>query len=141
MRSRRRIVSELLASAVREARAPPPSRLIEVGAQGEKLRAPPHEAAPAGVTRPRAEHAARHRVRCVLHVHTRHGAAVSAQRGGFLPLSQPSIRVLSSPSDCDCEGVAWRDEDTPRFVAVTSGPVPRGRRAATHAGRARGERI
>jgi ribulose-5-phosphate 4-epimerase/fuculose-1-phosphate aldolase len=62
-------------------------------------------------------HAARHDVGCVLHTHTLNGIAVSAQKGGVLPLSQQSIFVLSSLGYHDYEGVALRDDEKPRLVA------------------------
>jgi ribulose-5-phosphate 4-epimerase/fuculose-1-phosphate aldolase len=62
-------------------------------------------------------HAARHDAGCVMHLHSINGIAVSAQRGGVLPLSQHSIFVLSSLGYPDYEGVALRDEEKPRLVA------------------------
>jgi len=52
----------------------------------------------------------------VLHVHSLNGVAVSAQKGGVLPLSQQSIFVLSSLAYHDYEGVALRDDEKPRLV-------------------------
>jgi len=62
-------------------------------------------------------HAARADAGCVLHTHTLNGVAVSAQRGGVLPLSQQSIFVLSSLGYHDYEGVALREDEKPRLVA------------------------
>jgi ribulose-5-phosphate 4-epimerase/fuculose-1-phosphate aldolase len=50
-------------------------------------------------------------------VHSLNGIAVSAQKGGVLPLSQHSIFVLSSLGYHDYEGVALRDDEKPRLVA------------------------
>ena len=61
-------------------------------------------------------HAARHDAGCVLHTHSLNGVAVSAQKGGVLPLSQQSIFVLSSLGYHDYEGVALRDDEKPRLV-------------------------
>ena len=61
-------------------------------------------------------HAARHDAGCVLHTHSLNGVAVSAQKGGVLPLSQHSIFVLSSLGYHDYEGVALRDDEKPRLV-------------------------
>jgi ribulose-5-phosphate 4-epimerase/fuculose-1-phosphate aldolase len=93
------------------------SSLIKVDAQGKKLDTSPYEINPAGFTIHSAIHSARHDAQCVLHVHTLNGIAVSAQRGGVLPLSQQSIFVLSSLSYHDYEGVALRDDEKPRLVA------------------------
>jgi len=54
-------------------------------------------------------------VACVLHTHSRAGAAVSAQKCGILPISQQSTLVLSSLAYHDYEGVAVRDEEKPRL--------------------------
>ena len=93
------------------------SSLIRINAQGDKLDASPYDVNPAGFTIHSAIHGARHDARCVLHVHSLNGIAVSAQKGGVLPLSQQSIFVLSSLGYHDYEGVALRDDEKPRLVA------------------------
>ena len=59
---------------------------------------------------------AREDAKCVLHVHSLNGIAVSAQPKGVLPISQQSIFVLSSLAYHDYEGVALRDDEKPRLV-------------------------
>jgi ribulose-5-phosphate 4-epimerase/fuculose-1-phosphate aldolase len=98
------------------------SSLIKIDAQGHKLDDSPYDVNPAGFTIHSAIHAARHDALCVLHVHSLNGIAVSAQKGGVLPLSQQSIFVLSGLSYHDYEGVALRDDEKPRLVADL-GPV------------------
>jgi len=93
------------------------SSLIKVDAAGNKLDESEFPVNPAGFVIHSAIHAARHDAQCVLHVHTLNGIAVSAQKGGVLPLSQQSIFVLSSLSYHDYEGVALRDDEKPRLVA------------------------
>jgi ribulose-5-phosphate 4-epimerase/fuculose-1-phosphate aldolase len=93
------------------------SSLIRIDAQGNKLDDSPYDVNPAGFTIHSAIHSARHDALCVLHVHSLNGIAVSAQKGGVLPLSQQSIFVLSSLSYHDYEGVALRDDEKPRLVA------------------------
>ena len=93
------------------------SSLIKVDAAGNKVADTPFPVNPAGFTIHSAVHAARHDVGCVLHTHTLNGIAVSAQKGGVLPLSQQSIFVLSSLGYHDYEGVALRDDEKPRLVA------------------------
>ncbi|HZT55467.1 MAG TPA: class II aldolase/adducin family protein [Burkholderiaceae bacterium] len=93
------------------------SSLIKVDAQGHKLDASEYDVNPAGFTIHSAIHAARHDAQCVLHVHTLNGVAVSAQKGGVLPISQQSIFVLSGLSYHGYEGVALRDDEKPRLVA------------------------
>jgi ribulose-5-phosphate 4-epimerase/fuculose-1-phosphate aldolase len=92
------------------------SSLIKVDAAGNKTDDTPFPVNPAGFTIHSAVHAARHDVGCVLHTHTLNGIAVSAQKGGVLPLSQQSIFVLSSLGYHDYEGVALRDDEKPRLV-------------------------
>ena len=92
------------------------SSLIKVDAVGNKLDDSAYGINPAGFTIHSAIHSARHDAQCVLHTHTLNGIAVSAQRGGVLPLSQQSIFVLSSLSYHDYEGVALNEEEKPRLV-------------------------
>lgn len=93
------------------------SSLVKIDIDGNILQETPYAINPAGFVIHSAIHAAREDVQCVLHTHTRNGIAVSAQKGGLLPLSQHSIFVLSSLGYHDYEGVALRDEEKPRLVA------------------------
>jgi ribulose-5-phosphate 4-epimerase/fuculose-1-phosphate aldolase len=52
----------------------------------------------------------------VLHTHTLNGVAVSAQRGGLLPISQHSMFSLASLAYHDFEGPALNDDEKPRLV-------------------------
>ena len=92
------------------------SSLLKVDRDGSKLDDSPFLVNPAGFVIHSAIHAARHDAQCVLHTHTLNGIAVSAQKGGVLPLSQQSIFVLSSLGYHDYEGVALRDDEKPRLV-------------------------
>jgi ribulose-5-phosphate 4-epimerase/fuculose-1-phosphate aldolase len=92
------------------------SSLIKVDAAGNKLDDTPYPVNPAGFVIHSAVHGARHDVGCVLHTHTLNGVAVSAQKGGVLPISQQSIFVLSSLGYHGYEGVALRDDEKPRLV-------------------------
>jgi ribulose-5-phosphate 4-epimerase/fuculose-1-phosphate aldolase len=92
------------------------SSLVKVDLAGQKVMASPYEINPAGFVIHSAIHAARDDAKCVLHVHSIDGVAVSAQKGGVLPISQQSIFVLSSLAYHDYEGVALRDEEKPRLV-------------------------
>jgi ribulose-5-phosphate 4-epimerase/fuculose-1-phosphate aldolase len=93
------------------------SSLVKVDAAGNSLDGSAFPVNPAGFVIHSAIHAARHDVGCVLHTHTLNGIAVSAQKGGVLPLSQQSIFVLASLGYHDYEGVALRDDEKPRLVA------------------------
>jgi ribulose-5-phosphate 4-epimerase/fuculose-1-phosphate aldolase len=93
------------------------SSLVKVDAAGRKLDDSAWPVNPAGFVIHSAVHGARHEAQCVMHTHTLNGVAVSAQRGGVLPLSQQSIFVLSNLAYHDYEGVALRDDEKPRLVA------------------------
>lgn len=92
------------------------SSLVKVDLEGRKVMESPQDINPAGFTIHSAIHAAREDAGCVLHVHSLNGVAVSAQKGGLLPLSQQSIFVLASLAYHDYEGVALNAEEKPRLV-------------------------
>jgi ribulose-5-phosphate 4-epimerase/fuculose-1-phosphate aldolase len=93
------------------------SSLIKVDLGGKKISESPCEINPAGFVIHSAIHAARDDAKCVLHIHSLAGIAVSVQKHGLLPLSQQSLFVLSSLARHGYEGVALRDEEKPRLVA------------------------
>jgi ribulose-5-phosphate 4-epimerase/fuculose-1-phosphate aldolase len=92
------------------------SSLVKIDINGNKLNDSPFPINPAGFTIHSAVHAVRHDAQCVLHTHSLNGVAVSAQKGGVLPLSQQSIFVLSSLGYHGYEGVALNEEEKPRLV-------------------------
>jgi ribulose-5-phosphate 4-epimerase/fuculose-1-phosphate aldolase len=92
------------------------SSLIKVDLDGKKVVDSPYEINPAGFTIHSAIHAAREDAKCVLHLHTINGVAVSAQKEGVLPISQQSIFVLSSIAYHNYEGVALNEDEKPRLV-------------------------
>jgi ribulose-5-phosphate 4-epimerase/fuculose-1-phosphate aldolase len=93
------------------------SSLIKIDMACNKLQDSPFPVNPAGFTIHSAVHEARDDAYCVMHTHTQAGVAVSAQRGGVLPISQQSIFVLSSLAYHDYEGVAFKAEEKPRLQA------------------------
>ncbi|MEP7155501.1 MAG: class II aldolase/adducin family protein [Betaproteobacteria bacterium] len=93
------------------------SSLVKIDLAGNKLdTANPFPINPAGFVIHSAIHAARSDAKCVLHVHTPNGIAVSAQKNGVLPISQQSIFVLASLAYHGYEGVALNDDEKPRLV-------------------------
>lgn len=92
------------------------SSLVKVNLQGDIVSETGNFINPAGFTIHSAIHAARHDIACVLHIHSLHGVAVSAQKDGLLPLSQQSLFPLSSLAYHDYEGVALNEEEKPRLV-------------------------
>jgi ribulose-5-phosphate 4-epimerase/fuculose-1-phosphate aldolase len=93
------------------------SSLVKIDLAGRKVMDSPYEINPAGFTIHSAIHAARENALCVLHVHTLNGVAVSAQKGGVLPVSQQSIIVLASLAYHNYEGIALNEDEKPRLVA------------------------
>ena len=94
------------------------SSLVKVDAAGEKVEPSPYPVNPAGFVIHSAVHAARPDVACVLHLHTRAGVAVSAQKAGLLPISQQATISLTSLGYHAYEGIALRDDEKPRLVAA-----------------------
>jgi ribulose-5-phosphate 4-epimerase/fuculose-1-phosphate aldolase len=92
------------------------SSLVKVDLSGRKVMDSPYEINPAGFTIHSAVHAAREDAKCVMHLHTINGVAVSAQKNGLLPISQQSLFVLSSLGYHDYEGVALLEDEKPRLV-------------------------
>ncbi|HOB01484.1 class II aldolase/adducin family protein [Casimicrobium huifangae] len=93
------------------------SSLVKIDLAGNKLDDNPHPINPAGFVIHSAIHAARDDAKCVLHTHSLNGVAVSAQKGGVLPISQQSIFVLANLAYHSYEGVALMDDEKPRLVA------------------------
>src|SRR6266481_1525117 len=82
------------------------SSLVKIDLKGQKIDDSPFEVNPAGFVIHSAIHAARHDAKCVLHTHTLNGVAVSAQRGGLLPISQHWMFTLGSLGSHDFAGPA-----------------------------------
>jgi ribulose-5-phosphate 4-epimerase/fuculose-1-phosphate aldolase len=92
------------------------SSLVKVGLDGNKALESPYEINPAGFTIHSAVHAAREDALVVMHLHTRHGVAISAKKHGLLPISQQSLFSLASLAYHDYEGLALNDDEKPRLV-------------------------
>jgi ribulose-5-phosphate 4-epimerase/fuculose-1-phosphate aldolase len=93
------------------------SSLVKIDLDGRKVVDSPHDINPAGFTIHSAIHAAREDVVCVMHTHSINGVAVSAQKGGLLPLSQTSLIAGASLAYHDYEGIALYEDEKPRLVA------------------------
>jgi len=91
------------------------SNLVRVDLTGEKTLDSPYDINPAGYTIHSAIHEAREDAGCVLHTHTKAGVAVSCQKAGVLPISQPSTLILSSLAYHDYEGIAMNPEEKGRL--------------------------
>jgi len=92
------------------------SSLVKIDLDGRKVMESPYETNPAGFTIHSAIHAAREDAQCVLHLHTPHGIAISAQDEGLRPISQQSLFAIASLGYHDYEGVALDEDEKPRLV-------------------------
>jgi ribulose-5-phosphate 4-epimerase/fuculose-1-phosphate aldolase len=93
------------------------SSLVKVDLEGNLVGESSYHVNPAGFTIHSTVHAAREDALCVIHLHTDYGIAVSAQKGGLLPISQQSLFILTSLAYHDYEGLALNDEEKPRLAA------------------------
>jgi ribulose-5-phosphate 4-epimerase/fuculose-1-phosphate aldolase len=93
-----------------------PSSLVKIDLQGRKVMESPFEINPAGFTIHSAVHEAREDARCVIHLHTMDGVAVSCQKKGLLAISQQSLFPLASLAYHDYEGVALEPGEKARLV-------------------------
>ncbi len=93
------------------------SSLVVIDHEGNKLSDSPFGVIKAGFVIHSTVHAARPDAGCVIHTHTKAGAAVSAQRAGLLPISQHAAVVLGSLAYHDYEGIAVHDEERARLAA------------------------
>lgn len=91
------------------------SSLIKVDLAGNKIIDTPYPFNPAGYTVHSAVHEAREDAKCVMHLHTRAGVAVSAQKNGLLPISQQASVALGSLAYHDYEGIALNPDEKVRL--------------------------
>lgn len=82
------------------------SMLVKIGIDGNKVETSPYEVNPAGFTIHSAIHMAREDAKCVMHLHTADGMAVSAQECGLLPLTQTAMVVSEDMATHEFEGTA-----------------------------------
>lgn len=92
------------------------SSLVKVDLAGRKVMESPFDINPAGFTIHGAVHEARADARCVIHLHTVEGVAVSCQKAGLLAISQQSLFPLASLAYHDYEGVALDPDEKARLV-------------------------
>ncbi len=93
------------------------SSLVKVDLDGEIVMDTEYAINPAGFTIHSAIHAAREDAHYVMHLHTDQGAAVSAQKGGLLPLTQHALACLPRLAYHDYEGIALNLDERERLVA------------------------
>jgi len=93
------------------------SSLVKIDLDGNKVMDSPYDINPAGFTIHSAIHEAREDATCVMHLHTRAGIGVSAQKNGLLPISQQASVVMNNLAYHDYEGIALNSEEKQRLVA------------------------
>ncbi|MFI4987225.1 MAG: class II aldolase/adducin family protein [Alphaproteobacteria bacterium] len=92
------------------------SSLVKLDVDGNVLIPTDHGINLAGFTIHSAVQMARPDVGCVIHLHTRDGAAVSAQKEGLLPLTQTAMTARASLAYHDYEGIALDLGERERLV-------------------------
>ncbi|WJG08295.1 class II aldolase/adducin family protein [Aliiglaciecola sp. LCG003] len=93
------------------------SNLVKVDLQGKIVMDTEFNINPAGFTIHSAVHEAREDAKCVMHLHTTQGVAVSVLRNGLEAYSQQSLFALASMAYHDYEGVALNPDEKTRLVA------------------------
>lgn len=90
--------------------------LIVVDTDGNLARETPYFSNAAGFTIHSALHMARDDAHCVLHLHTPHGVAVSAQKGGLRRYTQFALGVHDDLAYHDYEGIAFDLDERERLI-------------------------
>ena len=93
------------------------SSLVKVDHQGNIIGASGYPTNPAGFVIHGALHMAVPDANCILHTHSRYGAAVSMQKLGLLPASQKALTVMGWVGYHDFEGAALDTAERPRIVS------------------------
>ena len=93
------------------------SSLVKIDLGGNILQETDYFINPAGFTIHSAIHENREDAHFVMHVHSDHGVAVSAQKEGLLPISQHALIILPQVAYHEYEGIALNHEEKERLVA------------------------
>ena len=97
------------------------SSLVAIDPNGNPLRPSPYDVNRAGFVIHSAVHLAREDAQCVLHIHTRDGTVVSAQKDGLLPLSQQALRFYGDIAYHDYEGISLDLDEREQLIADLGG--------------------
>ena len=92
------------------------SSLVKVDFEGQPVLASQYRTNPAGFVIHSAIHMARDDAKCVMHLHTNCGQAVSAMEDGLLPLTQTAMTVTGDIAYHHYEGVAIDLDERERLV-------------------------
>ncbi len=93
------------------------SSLVKIDKTGEKVLESDYDSNVPGFVIHGAVLGARDDINCVIHLHTDHGQAVSAQKAGLLPLTQTAMFLDGDIGYHDFEGSATDMEERERLVA------------------------
>ncbi len=93
------------------------SSLVKIDLKGMPVIPTDYFINPAGFVIHSAVHEAREDARCVMHLHTAQGQAVSAQKEGLMPLTQIAMIVREDVSYHEYEGIALDSSEKERLVA------------------------
>jgi ribulose-5-phosphate 4-epimerase/fuculose-1-phosphate aldolase len=94
------------------------SNLVKVDLEGQPVMETTHPTNPAGFVIHSALHMAREDAKCVMHLHTIAGQAVSAQEEGLLPTCQTAmVAMAGGVAYHDYEGVATDMDERERLIA------------------------
>jgi ribulose-5-phosphate 4-epimerase/fuculose-1-phosphate aldolase len=96
------------------------SSLIKVDDKGNVLGDSDYPINPAGFVIHGAVHMSSPDLHCVIHTHSRFGAAVAMQKQGLLPASQKALTVMGWVGYHDFEGPAVDASEQPRIVSDLS---------------------
>jgi ribulose-5-phosphate 4-epimerase/fuculose-1-phosphate aldolase len=92
------------------------SSLVKIDLDGNAVSESRYPVNPAGFVIHSAIHEARADAKCVLHLHTPQGLAVSAQKHGLLPLTQTAMTLSGAVAYHDYEGIAVDLSERARLV-------------------------
>ena len=97
------------------------SSLVKIDVHGNPVMETPYLTNPAGFTIHSAIHMAREDAHAVIHLHTPHDQAVSAQAEGLMPLTQTAMLIRDELSYHHYEGVATDLDERERLVEDLGG--------------------
>ena len=93
------------------------SSLVKIDVEGKPVMPTPYITNAAGFTIHSAIHMARDDAHAVIHLHTPHGQAVSAQAEGLMPLTQTAMAIRDEVAYHEFEGIAVDLDERERLVA------------------------
>ncbi len=93
------------------------ANLVEINAKGEAVDTPDVDVNPAGFIIHSAVHQNRPDAHYVIHLHSKDGVAVAAQKDGLLPISQQSLMIYDSIAYHDYGGIVDDEQEQKALLA------------------------